>query len=102
MLGVSMSIDKDAPLLMSAENPDGWKLEELLQKIHDELFEKNKLLIERKRTMSPKQKAVSDVVSKNNFVILNALNSSVAHQKHSMQTLDMLGDNEGPEGTPRV
>lgn len=82
-------------LLMSKENPNGWKLEELLGKIRRELIEKNKLI-------QDDECQVSKIIQSNNKEIINSLADCIIMQNHSMEALDTLGENKGPLGEPRV
>ena len=80
---------------MSRENPDGWKLEELLEQIRFELGEKNELLRNDECVVSTK-------VRLNNSTIMLNLIECIALQNHTMQALDELGENQGALGKPRI
>ena len=82
-------------LLMSRDNPDGWKLEELLGTIRRELVEKNKLI-------QDDECQVSKIVQSNNREIINSLADCIIMQNHSMEALDTLGENQGVTGKPRI
>lgn len=82
-------------LLMSKENPNGWKLEELLAQIHRELGEKNQLLLN-------DDCKVSEMIQLNNHEIMYNLMDSIHLQNDTMNRLDALGENQGPTGKPRI
>lgn len=82
-------------LLMSAENPEGAKLEEILDQIADELKAKNAKL---EGDFSP----CSVHVANNNLSIISALRKCVAIQEDSIAKLSELGQDNGPYGTPRI
>lgn len=82
-------------VLMSKENPDGWKLEELLAKIQEELKEKNEKLVD---DACP----VSRILRRNNGHIVSLLEVAENIQIESMGQLDTLGTDPGPRGKSRV
>lgn len=83
------------PLLMSAENPKGAKLEEILEEIAVELEAKNKKLED---DFQP----CSIHVSNNNLSIISHLRKCVAIQNNSMAVLAELAPDTGPLGSPRI
>ena len=91
----SFSIPHDI-VLMCAENPFGYKLENLLAQVAIELEAKNDLLMSKPLTPT------IDTLIKNNGKIQEHLMVSIEHQNHSMAALDSLGNNQGPGGKPRV
>jgi len=103
--GLEAEQTETKPLLMSVANPNGWKLEELLEKVAVELEEKNAVLTEQCKA-APQ---VSDLkfmtmmsVSANNAEIVESLKSCAVIQRWSMAAFDNLGPDQGPTGTPRV
>ena len=82
-------------VLMSRDNPNGWKLEELLKKIADEVLEKNES-IEYDGSW-----IVGNIMS-NNCAIVSYLLKSLERQTSTLALLDALGKDQGPEGTPRI
>lgn len=80
---------------MSRDNPDGWKLEELLNQIRFELSEKNKLI-------QDDGCQVSKIVRANNIDIIELLFDCVTMQKESMDALDTLGEKQGATDKPRI
>lgn len=103
--GAARTSKETQPLLMSVKNPEGWKLEELLEKVAAELEEKNVALTEQYKA-APQ---VSDLkfmtmmsVSANNAEIVESLKSCADIQRQSMTAFDNLGSDQGPTGTPRV
>lgn len=85
---------KSREILMSKTNHDGWKLEVLLQKIADELAEKNQYLLDTGRTDL-------GTIIENNSAIITALLQSVSKQNDSMKFMEQFGPNKGPSH-PRV
>ncbi|KYD02650.1 hypothetical protein B4102_0244 [Heyndrickxia sporothermodurans] len=88
-----MSINKT--VLMSSENHDGWKLEDLLAKVKQEVSEKiNKII----NDSSPQ----AQLVVRNNLAIIEHLGAAEALQRSSYIVLDAMRTNEGSAGTPRI
>lgn len=83
------------PILMSAENPTGWKLEELLRQIIKEVALKNKKVTKDKQL-------VARTVEHNNTMIMTFLTQACAMQMHSLDMLATLGPDPGPVGIPRI
>lgn len=86
----------NAELLMSATNPFGWKLEELLDQAADEVELKNEALKQLHRS-KPRLR-----ISRNNESIIAELRQASKCQRATLAILDELGPNQGPGGTPRV
>jgi len=83
------------PILMGAENPDGWKLEELLDQLRREVRGKSAKI---EADTRPEARAVLE----NNRSIIRLLAQAAAHQRSSMQLLEALSPNQGPKGKPRI
>lgn len=83
------------PVLMSSDNPGGWKLEELLARLREELDRKNDHLA---GDGHPIAKAV--VIS--NRKIISLLDVAEQHQRAGLRHLDRIGPDQGPTGKPRV
>ncbi len=83
------------PLLMSKENPTGYKLEELLERISHEMVMKNEKI---KHSTTPQ----ASVVRGNNFEIINHLNRAKALQEENFKTLAEIAKDEGPTGKNRI
>ena len=83
------------PLLMTADNPDGWKLDALCHQLEVEVIRKSARIMHDKR-------AQVRAVLRNNEVIIALLGQIAALQRASMDRLEELGPNEGPRGTPRA
>lgn len=77
-------------LLMSADNPFGWKLEELLDKTARELEAKTE------RLKSCEETPTVIVIRANNDEIVDKLDECVIYQTETMKKLDELGPNQGP------
>lgn len=82
-------------VLMSSENHNGWKLEDLLAQVKQEVSEKiNKII----HDPSPQ----AQLVVRNNLAIVEHLGAAEALQRSSYIVLDAMKANEGPAGTPRI
>lgn len=82
-------------VLMSAGNPTGRKLEELLVEIAEDLRVKNDAL---EADLSPTSRAVRI----NNLGILDCLALAGVRQLDTLRRLDLIGPDQGPGGTPRI
>jgi hypothetical protein len=90
-------------LLMTGENPTGWKLEDLLPAIAAELKAKNEVMASRVAQITGETEGrVRAKVSRNNAMIANLLSQCTEIQRDTMAALDTLGKDPGPTGTPRV
>lgn len=86
---------KSGPVLMSPENPDGWKLEELLSQLQGEILTKcEKIAFD--------TRPVARQVLRNNQQIFGLLFQAEALQRDSYDKLDAMAPNEGPLGKPRI
>lgn len=83
------------PILMSADNPGGAKLEEHLQELIDEIEAKC-------ARIADDQRPEARDVLRNNRDIIARLKECIAFQDHSLKRLNALGPNQGPTGTPRI
>lgn len=82
-------------VLMSAGNPTGRKLEELLVEIAEDLRVKNDSL---EADPSPTSRAVRI----NNLGILDCLALAGVRQLDTLRRLNLIGPDQGPNGTPRI
>ena len=82
-------------VLMSAGNPNGWKLETLLAQIVEDLRVKNDAL---EGDASP----TSSAIRHNNLGVIDCLALAGVRQLDTLRRLDLLGPDQGPSGTPRV
>jgi len=82
-------------ILIGSENPDGYKLEELLDTLKSEIDHKCKKI-------SDDQRAEAKTVLANNQKIIWLLERAASLQRQSMMILDGMGENHGPLGTPRI
>ncbi|MBE7247465.1 MAG: hypothetical protein INR63_21185 [Actinomycetospora chiangmaiensis] len=82
-------------VLMSADNPTGWKLEELLVQISEDLRVKNDRL---EGDASPTSRAIRI----NNLGVIDCLALAGVRQSDTLRRLDLLGPDQGPGGTPRI
>lgn len=85
----------DKPVLMGSDNHNGWKLEELLLQLKQEVSEKINKIID-----DPSPQA--QLVVRNNLSIIQHLGAAEALQRSSFVVLDALRTNEGPAGKPRI
>lgn len=83
------------PVLMSPANPEGWKLEDLLERLRTEIREKSA-----KIASDPRE--VARLVYRNNQRILELLLEAERLQRESYAALDALAPNQGPLGIPRI
>ena len=83
------------PVLMSADNPTGWKFEELVAQLRLELHAKNDRIA---GDTSP----TSKMVQANNLGIIDLLSVIEGRQRDTLARLDALRPDPGPGGTPRI
>lgn len=83
------------PILMSAENPVGAKLEEHLRELVTEIEAKC-------RKIEADPRAQAQTVLHNNREIIAHLKQAVRHQEHSQRVLADMAPDQGPTGTPRI
>lgn len=88
-------MNSSTPILMSKENPNGWKLEELLAQVRKELLVKTEKI-------TGDESAVSMKVQCNNLSIMRQLFNAEALQRDSIAALDAKAPDEGPNGQPRI
>lgn len=84
-----------ALVLMSPENPGGWKLEELLAQLHREVSTKC-------AKIETDSRPPAKHVLRNNQQIMGLLKQAEALQRDSYDVLDAMGPNQGPLGKPRI
>lgn len=82
-------------VLMSPENPEGWKLEELFDQLCVEILAKCAKIQGDKRMEAR-------AVLQNNYAIIGGLREAARRQRDSMEVLATIGPNQGPTGTPRI
>lgn len=85
----------ERPVLMSRENPKGWKLESLTEKLRGEIQAKS-------LNIASDKSVVAQTVCNNNFIILGLLMQIEAIQRQSFVLLATLGEDEGATGKPRI
>lgn len=84
------------PVLMSAENPNGWKLEDLLAVLRHEVEQKTQRIIN-------DDSEVAQQVRINNYRIMACLSEAHLLQVASYQLLaEKVGPNPGPLGKARI
>jgi hypothetical protein len=89
-------MSRTGPILMSGGNPNGHKLEELLETVIAEIQAKNT------RVQNDPSSAAQTLL-RNNADIIVRLKECRRLQEHSLQELERLhGADQGPTGKPRV
>ena len=83
------------PILMSRDNPDGHKLEDLLVTVGQELSAKTSRL-------AGDRCPTAKFIVCNNQRIVDLLNMAVSIQRETLDELKKVGPDQGPRGTPRV
>ncbi len=83
------------PVLMSKDNPEGWKLELLLPQLCQELADKNARL-------AGDASATAILVRANNVRILDLLLEAERLQRDTQGRLAALAPDQGPGGQPRI
>jgi len=83
------------PVLMSRENPTGWKLESLAEKLRTEINSKS-------LNIASDPSFEAQLVTNNNFQIIGLLMQVEALQRESMVIMSQLGPDNGPAGKARL
>lgn len=92
-----MSGNKKTTILMSAENPTGFKLEELLAAIVTDLHTKNEIM-ENEDSCTEAER----IIRANNLKIIDKLERATSTQLNTMAYLKSLGQDTGPHGKKRT
>lgn len=82
-------------VLMSAANPTGWKLEELMEAVIADM----KLKTER---VSADARPTAVEVRRLNLMSIHSLENVLINQRMVLTELDRLAPDQGPAGTPRI
>ncbi|MEZ8121072.1 hypothetical protein ACED30_16315 [Vibrio splendidus] len=82
-------------VLMSRENPNGWKLESLTEKLREEINRKS-------LNIASDPSLEAQLVTNNNFQIIGLLMQIEALQRESMVIMSQVGPDQGPTGKPRL
>lgn len=82
-------------ILMSKDNPEGWKLEDLFHTLRDEIWAKQ-------QRIKDDERPVAQRVYQNNNTILSLLSGCEKLQLDSVATLAAVAPDQGPTGTPRI
>ncbi len=80
-------------LLVTADHPDGWKLEDILTEIQNDMFRRSNKIIDDNRGEARK-------VLQNNIEILGLLTACIEKAHDSTAILNSLGPHE--DGKPRI
>lgn len=83
------------PILMSVENPDGAKLEEVLERLQLEVNAKTDRL-------RGQNNPIANTIRDNNTAIVSLLAHAEGIQYETLTLLESLGPDQGPNGTPRI
>lgn len=83
------------PVLMSVDNPTGWKLEDLLLQLRDEIVTKS-------GRIENDGSEFAQTVLANNNALLGKLLEAEDIQRGSMALLDKKAPDTGPSGKPRI
>lgn len=83
------------PVLMTRDNPDGFKLEELAEKLRCEIQAKT-------LNISGDPSIEAQTVVNNNAQIIGLLFQIEALQRQSFAVMAQIRPDEGPEGKPRI
>lgn len=86
---------KSAPVLMTPDNPTGWKLEDLVAQLKVEILAKCDRIKDDSRPQAMR-------VMLNNASIIALLDKIRVIQRGSLALLDQLGPDNGPLGAPRI
>ncbi len=81
--------------LATAEKPEGWKLEDILTEIQNDVLRRSFKVVDDHR---PEARTVLS----NNYEILRLLDNCIEKAKNSTQVLNGLGPSKGPDGPPRI
>ncbi|MCG9780445.1 hypothetical protein L1D45_19665 [Photobacterium damselae] len=82
-------------VLMSRENPNGWKLETLTEKLREEINRKS-------LNIASDPSFAAQTVTNNNFQIIGLLMQIEALQRQSFAVMAQVGPDQGPTGKPRI
>ena len=96
LVGYTLHLERPAAnVLMSRDNPNGWKLEELLPKVAKEIAAKTERIKgdESGRSLS---------IQKNNTEIETFLYKAARKQFDTLRLLDEVGTDQGPKGEARI
>uniref|UniRef100_A0AB39C9R7 Uncharacterized protein n=1 Tax=Aliivibrio phage vB_Alvi_H905 TaxID=3234039 RepID=A0AB39C9R7_9VIRU len=83
------------PVLMSRENPSGWKLESLTEKLREEINRKS-------LNIAGDPSFAAQSVTNNNFQIIGLLMQIEALQRQSFAVMSQIGPDQGPLGRSRL
>lgn len=87
--------ERTDPVLMTKENPEGWKLEDILAQMIREIDAKN-------TRISTDKSVGAETVRYNNMAAIEHLKLARQHQMHTLMVLDEIGPDQGPTGKPRI
>lgn len=81
--------------LSTLDDPEGWKLEEILRQIQNDIVRRSNKIIDDTR---PEARAVLQ----NNIEILRWLSKCIDKAENSTRILNSIGPSQGAEGEPRI
>lgn len=79
--------------LATADKPDGWRLEDILAEIQNDIVRRSAKVVDDQR---PQARAVL----RNNFQIVNFISQAIELAQESTSILDSLGPSKAAEGGP--
>ena len=82
-------------LLLSTDNPNGWKLEDIIDEIQNDIVRRSARIVDDGR---PEARTVLT----NNIEILKLLTVCSEKALDSTRVLSTLGPSQGPQGIPRI
>lgn len=82
-------------LLLSSENPEGWKLEDIIDEIQNDIVRRSARIVDDGR---PEARAVLT----NSIEIMKLLTVCSEKAHDSTRVLSALGPSQGPQGVPRI
>ena len=88
-------LDSMTRFLVTDDNPTGWKLEDILTVIQDDIVRRSRKIIDDHRPEARK-------VLHNNIEILGLLTRCIELAFGSTKVLNTLGRSRAPEGPPRI
>lgn len=84
-----------SPILMSRENPNGWNLESLIEKLREEILNKS-------MKIASENSFGAQTVINNNFQIVGLLMQIEGLQRSSMLCMEKFGPDQGTTGRVRL
>lgn len=90
------------PILQGAQNPQGYRLEELLALIIVDLKDETRRAAATDYSGDPARQEVQSYIVATNDFIVKTLAQVASAQRGKLARLDTLGPDPGPTGIPRI